>query len=117
MASESVLRSARIILSRPRYTDWGYKPKLKSKELCTVVHSKSALSSRWYGMECDKYQAFMCEKPLALPCYSGWIKSPSGEICVKKFGVLDQPSSWLHARNNCWGYGGDLVTIHDGTLC
>ncbi|GFO11470.1 secretory phospholipase a2 receptor [Plakobranchus ocellatus] len=67
-------------------------------------------------MDCDKYHWFMCEKPLAFPCYSGWIQSPSGEICVKKFHAVGQLAYWSLARSTCWSYGGDLVTIHDGTM-
>ncbi|GFN98028.1 macrophage mannose receptor 1-like [Plakobranchus ocellatus] len=99
------------------YNDWGRKPKRTSTKQCAFKYRVNELWVNWYTSECDGKQSYICEKPLAFPCYSGWMKSPSGEVCVKRFGDrLYKRLSWRHARGMCLGLGGDLMTIRDESI-
>ncbi|GFO35187.1 macrophage mannose receptor 1 [Plakobranchus ocellatus] len=103
------------------YADWLVEPKSPFlgiyKKECGYVERRFPFEQRWYASGCSKALRYICEKPLAFPCYDGWMKTPSGEACVKVFGErapLRRP--WLDARRRCQKLGGDLVTIRDTTM-
>ncbi|GFN83607.1 macrophage mannose receptor 1-like, partial [Plakobranchus ocellatus] len=57
------------------------------------------------------FTTFFAKAKISLPCDSGWLKTPSGANCVKKFKYSRE--SWYDARRICKSIGGDLVTIRD----
>ncbi|GFO16712.1 mannose receptor c type 1 [Plakobranchus ocellatus] len=90
-----------------------YKDLFISVDECKHPARKISIGQGGYGSVCSKALRYICEKSLASPCQQGWVKTSSGEACVKAFG---ERAPWLRAREMCQKLGGDLVTIRGNSM-
>ncbi|GFN98022.1 mannose receptor c type 1 [Plakobranchus ocellatus] len=102
----------------PTYTDWRGNPKqslwYKSKN-CGFLKQFNKGEAAWNNWICGYKHQYICEKPIASPCYPEWVKTPRFESCIK-IGITDWQFPWWAARRLCQKFGGDLVTIRDNTM-
>ncbi|GFO07949.1 mannose receptor, c type 1a [Plakobranchus ocellatus] len=104
----------------PNYTHWRINPDQSTyfqggfNFKCAGVAQTKRTEEGYYSRTCFSRMRYICERPAALPCYQGWVKTPSGEACVK---LIDEREpllrSWHDARRMCQKHGGDLVKIRD----
>ncbi|GFO16719.1 macrophage mannose receptor 1-like [Plakobranchus ocellatus] len=104
----------------PTYTNWFSAAPVwdpsESKERCAYIATFLFLWTRWNVSNCIETMPYICEKPLAFPCPRGWVKTPSGEACVRSFGdPVGWRLPWRKARWVCQKLGGDFVTIRDNS--
>ncbi|CAJ0585556.1 unnamed protein product, partial [Mesorhabditis spiculigera] len=72
---------------------------------CAVL---SLPDNSWHSMDCNGYQAFICDVPKVSPCPDGWIYFVYTDMCYYK----GENMTFNQAEAYCQKHGGHLGSIH-----